>query len=441
MKKTLTAILLLIFFCLFHLSPKAYAEGLTKKEILAELQLMKERMAKLEEALAKLDKPAPKTDNSANPSPNRSFSTNYNVIETPEQESAAECIAENLTPEPEDKRILQQGERGVAGHLQALRKRGEGLEFSGSLEIEGGYESFRAKSQKREDSSFLELATVELVVDAYLSDSLRAHIIFDYEDGEGIDIDEAMLHFRAEDVCQPDCACNSPWFASLGRMTVPFGYYESHFISDPLTMVLGETQEIAALGGVHSGPFTLAAGAYNGDIDEAGKEDHIDNFVAAAFFRLDEKAISNLTLLSGISYISNITDSNELTQFFDDEFNTDTVLDRVNGISAFLSLSFKKLFSLEAEWVSALDSFKEDPNFEPKAWNLELAYRPLETMEIGLRYSGSKDALNFLPETQFGIIAAYEIFANTSIGIEYLYEEYENSDQANRITTQLGVQF
>ena len=160
--------------------------------------------------------------------------------------------------------------------------------------------------------------------------------------------------------------------------------------------------------------------------------------------KLHSLEITNLGKIEKFEVVYNkdiTADSNELTDFFDDEFGTDTLIDRVDGISAFLSLSFKELFYLEAEWVSALDNFKEEKRFEPKAWNLELAFRPLETMELGLRYSGSDDALDFLPETQIGVIAAYEIFANTSIGIEYLYEEFENNDKINRVTTQLGVQF
>ena len=498
MKKILTISFLLLLFIVFQLCRESCAADLTKEDIMTELQVLKARMVRLEQALEEIEGTSSSPDKSAvnqtatelkvapqdkvETTPkctaeNRIRETENNRIlrqgergvvghwealkktgkpdkSTVEQtsselkvapedkiETTTECTAENLLPEAEDNRILRQGERGVVGHLRALRETGEGLELSGSLEIEAGYEHLKPKHEKSEKSSFLELATVEIVIDAYLSNSLKAHIIFDYEEGEGVDIDEAMLHYQAEDVCQPDCSCNSPWFASLGRMTVPFGYYESHFITDPLTLVLGETQEVAALGGVHSGSFTLAAGVYNGDMDEEGKEDHIDNFVAAVFFQLDEKAIPDFALQTGISYISNIADSNELTDFFDDEFGVDTVMDRVDGISAFLSLSFKEMFSLEAEWVSALDKFKEDQRFEPKAWNLELAVRLLENMEIGLRYGGSEDALNFLPETQFGVIAAYEIFENTSIGFEYLYEEFDNKDKINRITTQLGVEF
>jgi len=54
---------------------------------------------------------------------------------------------------------------------------------------------------------------------------------------------------------------------------------------------------------------------------------------------------------------------------------------------------------------------------------------------------------NFLPDTQVGICVIYEIFNNTSIGLEYLYEEFEyyeesgNDAEVVTITTQLAVEF
>jgi hypothetical protein len=107
-------------------------------------------------------------------------------------------------------------------------------------------------------------------------------------------------------------------------------------------------------------------------------------------------------------------------------------------------------FFFEAEYVSAVESFTEDNNFEPKAWNFEVAFIPTEDFEVAVRYGGSEDTLadtplegplNLLPDKQVGICGIYEIFDNTSIGIEYLHEEFENDDEVVTITTQLAVEF
>ncbi len=109
-------------------------------------------------------------------------------------------------------------------------------------------------------------------------------------------------------------------------------------------------------------------------------------------------------------------------------------------------------FFFKAEYVGAVESFEEDKNFKPKAWNFEFAFIPIEDLEVAVRYGGSSDTaitlppdtFIFLPDTQIGICGIYEIFNNTSIGLEYLYEDFENDDELDEvvtITTQLAVEF
>ncbi|MBN2809793.1 MAG: LbtU family siderophore porin [Deltaproteobacteria bacterium] len=435
MKKIIIFAMLFLFVSVVQKDGRVLAEEIGRAEIMAELQILKQRMARLEEALAGLAETVPSTQQQT-VSPDGSAK----VATAPAAPVPVGRKPNPPTDNPEAQ-LLRQGERSVAEHLEALRKAGQGIEFSGTIEIEASYENYKAQHESGVASSHLDLATAELGVDAFLSPGVRAHIIFAYDKDEGVDLDEAMLHYQAIGVCQPDCTCNAHWFASLGLMKVPFGYYASHFITDPLTLTLGETREVAALAGLNGGPLMLAAGVYNGALDVEGREDHLDKFFAAAFLHLKEGLVPDLSGQVGISYISNIADSIELTDYFADEFAVDSLQARVGGCSAFLSLAFREIFSLEAEWVGALGHFKVDRRFAPKTWNLELAYRPLEALEIGLRYAGSRDGLNFLPEKQYGLVAAYEIFEKTSIGIEYLYEEYENQDRANRVTTQVGVEF
>ena len=98
-------------------------------------------------------------------------------------------------------------------------------------------------------------------------------------------------------------------------------------------------------------------------------------------------------------------------------------------------------FFFEAEYIGAVESFEEEINFKTKAWNFEVAFIPIEDFEVAVRYGGSADTLNFLPVMQLGICGIYEIFNNTTIGLEYLYEEFENDDEVITLTTQLAVEF
>ena len=394
MKKLLTCFLSLAF-AVFLFSGSALAQEMSKEELIKELKALKERTRSLEEALAIPEK----AETSA-------------IIEDEDVEDLEEYI----------KRI----------------------EFSGAIEVEASYEQIKPKAGEKEDSSDLTLATVDFAIDALITDRMRTHILFEYEDDEDFIVDEAIIHYQAKEVYVPDLSYNSPWYANIGRLTIPFGYFESLFISGPLTEDLGETKEWAVVAGIYNPFINIAAGVFNGDIDKAGNSDRIESYVAACKLTLPEDISSNVGLMIGVSYISNIADSDELADFFDEEFGTDEIIEYVAGFSSFLSVSLMNRFFFKAEYVGAVESFEEDKNFEPKAWNFEVAFIPIEDLEVAVRYGGSSDTLNFLPDTQVGICGIYEIFNNTSIGLEYLYEDFENDDELDEvvtITTQLAVEF
>ncbi len=420
---------------------------MTREEIIQELNLLKERIGKLEEALENMDKKGPPTEEfSADRifhGGERGLRDRQEALEKNMQKKDSDVREEvELTEDiSEEDEVLHGGERGIQDRWQALEKSIEGIDLSGAVEVEAFYEKYEPKEGRDESRSDLVLETVELAVDAAITDQMRGHILFDYQEGDGVDIDEAIIHFRAKEVCVPDLSCHSFWYASIGKMNVPFGYYESHFISDPSTLELGETKETALVIGAHRSFFNLAAGIFNGDIDESGGDDHIEDFVGVGFLTLPENIVPELSVVGGVSYISNIADSDELTEYINEEFGSDTIADHVDGAGVFLSISYKERYFLEAEWVGALEAFKEDRNFKPEAWNLELAFRPLETLEFALRYGRSEDSLDFLPETQWGVAAIYELFDNVSLGLEYKFDEYENDDEVTTLTTQFAVEF
>ena len=404
--KILLACFLSIVLAVFLFSGSALAQEMSKEELIKELKALKERTRSLEEAL-----------------------------EIPEKAETSDII------EDED-----------AEDLEEYIKR---IEFSGAIEVEAIYEQIKPKVGKKEDSSDLTLATVDFAIDALITDRVRTHILFEYEDDEDFIVDEAIIHYQAKEVYVPDLSYNSPWYANIGRLTIPFGYFESLFISGPLTEDLGETKETAVIAGIYNPFINIAAGVFNGDIDKTGNSDRIESYVAACRFTLPEDISSNVGLMIGVSYISNIADSDELADFFEEEFG-DTIFDYVAGFSSFLSVSIMNRFFFEAEYVGAVESFEEDKNFEPKAWNFEVTYIPIEDVEVAVRYGGSADTLpvtllpdthNLLPDTQVGICVIYEMFNNTSIGLEYLYEEFEYYEEIGKdtevvtITTQLAVEF
>ncbi len=320
-----------------------------------------------------------------------------------------------------------------------LGKWADRITLSGAVEVEAGYESinFADSALDDEDASDLVLPPAELGVDVAIAKHVGGHVLFYWEEDEsdGLDLDEGFIILDGGDILPLDL--------NIGRLYVPFGNFESHFISDPLALEIGETGESAVMVGAGNDWTEIRLSIYNGDVDEIGKDDHIGGFSAGAAFALPDGAVPDIGLSAGVSYTSNIADSDGLEGETPGE-----VEDYVGGLGTFLSVSFQDRFFLEAEYVTALDHFKPGElsfdggdELKPMAWNLEFAVAPMEDLEVAVRYEGSGDMGDFLPEAQFGGVVSYGLFESTSLALEYLRGEFENDDERDLVTAQLAVEF
>jgi hypothetical protein len=351
---------------------------------------------------------------------------------------------------------------GLVGFIQGLR-------LSGSIELETFYEHTKPEKGLSDKTSDIDLSTVELVVDVKIDKRFSSRFVFDYEEGRSVTVDDALIHFQATDICEPDLRLDSNWYASAGKMDIPFGYYESHLLSDPLTQDLGEAKEMAFVLGMYYEPFNIAVSAFNGEMDEFDSSDHIASYVATARFAFE--VFDDFEFKTGASYISNIADSDELTIFLTDyltpethevdaereadEADSDQTVSEGNeeavefnglkrylpGIGSFCSISYKERIIVMFEYVGAQKRLAEDRRFKPEAWNLEVAFVPVEDIEVALGYGETKAALDFLPKKQVGITGVYDISDHVSIGLEGLRKEMRNKDKVTLTTAQLAVSF
>lgn len=308
-----------------------------------------------------------------------------------------------------------------------------GVALSGLLEVEANYENFDRQEGQDEKNSDIKLATFELGVDVDAIKYVHAHalLLWEEDDTEPIDLDEGIITLGAEE--------DFPYFLSVGKMYVPFGVFESHFISDPLTLELGETRRTAVLLGMEHDLFSVSLGAFQGDIRKADEDSRIDNLVVA----LNGTPIEGLAV--GVSYLTDIAESNGLVELIPDE----EVEEYVGGVSVYFVFESGPV-TLNGEYLGALKKFEDIPDsegkgtdlegMEPKAWNFELAWGFIEDWEVALRYEGSDDFPGF-PENQGGICVSWGIFPNTSLSAEYLYGKYKNDDKRNLTTAQLAFEF
>mgnify|MGYP000235864943 CR=1 FL=1 len=317
------------------------------------------------------------------------------------------------------------------------------LQFSGVVEVEAAHQKVEYDDPEQENTkeNDVDLATVELAVDARIIDHVDGHVLFKYEDDE-VFVDEGFITLSGTEAF--------PGYLIAGRQYIPFGYFDSHFVSDPTTLVLGETCEGSVVAGYRIGDdlVDISVGTFNGRVDKAGDDDTVDSFVAAVV----AQPISFLTL--GASFTSNLTSSDSLSEVVvdaDEDEEVDPIADRVGGWSAFVTLEIMERFKLIGEYLAAFDSFNAGEIYDvedteerkPSAWNIEFGAVVVDSLELAVRYGGSDDGgADFLPETQYGAVANWGFFDNTNLAFEYLHDEYEDDAmEADTFTAQLAIEF
>lgn len=321
------------------------------------------------------------------------------------------------------------------------------LQISGLLEAEAGYEKYEpdAAGEASDESSDITLSTFELGLDAEFIEHVSGHalVLWEEDDTEPMDLDEGFLTLTGTE--------ELPLYLHAGKLYIPFGNMDTHFISDPLPLELGEIRESAVMAGYHKGTWNLFGGVFNGDVDKIGKNDHINSFFAGTEFSLPENEERNLDITAGITYLSNLADSDGLAEAndMDGDENPDGITDYVGGVSAYVHMVILHSVHCTAECVCALDEFaagelnfgEEGNRYKPLAWNFELAYTLPADIGVGIKYETTRDCDGFLPENRYGAIVFCSPFENTSLGLEYLYQELDNDDTSEVVTAQLAFEF
>jgi hypothetical protein len=349
----------------------------------------------------------------------------------------ADTVKESVTPAPS----LE--EKSKPTELNSLTAQlADRLKFSALVEVEAS----AGKDFSEEKTSDVSLATVELGVDAKITDWVSAHVLALYEEGEEDDhliIDEGTITLGNEE--------KSPFHLTAGKMYVPFGSFESVMVSDPLTLELAETRDTALLAGFAKAGWYGSLYAFNGEVAKTGKSDTIDTFGANLGYKLEK---DDWQLDLGAGWLNNLG-------------NTDTIRDHIAGTSSTVAgftdaLALHSLlqyggWSVVAEYVAALDSFKpgeidfNEEGARPKAWMLELAH----TMEVAERevtlalgYQGTDEAAALgLPEHRYLASVGIGIFDKTTLALEYRHDrDYDiaqggTDENAYQVVAQLAVEF
>ncbi len=355
----------------------------------------------------------------------------------------------------EEQVARQQGRKaeGKEGGEKSLQAINDHVELSALVEVEasswndndGRYFYHRDD----DDGSDVTLATVEIGLDARISEWSSAHILLLYEEGEENDhiiIDEGTITLGNMD--------KFPLYLTAGRMYVPFGCFETFMISDPLTLEMGETNDSTVLIGFESSSFRGSVYALNGDIGEEG-DGEINTYGAALGYVY---AGNEMNFDLSIHYISNIANSDGISEHLAGRQVADPeqIENDVDGFSAHAHIGIGP-FTMIAEYLAALDDFEDgeidfkNDGAEPESWNIELGFTT-ELFErettFALGYQGTDEAAELeLPEDLYIGSITTELFEHTSLAFEYFHaEDYDindggSDDEADVVTMQLAVEF
>ena len=329
----------------------------------------------------------------------------------------------------------------------------EFVKLSGS--IEGDYKL--GKDFQGDHFSEFVLDTVDLIFDIKVVDWATGTIVVEYDGTDGGDdfnIDEAHITLgKTEDF---------PFFLTAGKVYAPFGDFTTNMIQDPLTLTLGEINSAGVIAGFEKNGFTAAVFSYNGMGENSDPldddNDTINGFGASLAYSYGQE---DRGFKVGAAWVNNIADANATTDILEDN-GVYSISDQVAGMALFFGGNYKG-FSLQTEYVTALDSFavNEIPygldeetwvnGAEPAAWNSELAYTTAildkETIfAIGYQKSWEAVALE-LPEHRYIAAISVGIFDGTSLAFEYSHDkDYAAGDggtgnSGHGFTTRLAYEF
>ncbi len=312
------------------------------------------------------------------------------------------------------------------------------LTMTGAIEVESSFSRTSGKN-----TSDITLSTVELGLEAMITEGVTGHLLFLFEEDatDPPQLDEGFINIQLG---------GSSFSITAGQFYLPFGTYNSHLISDPLTLELGETRESAIQLNFAQAAFHSSFFIFNGTAKESGDREQIDGYGAAAGLSHQGK---EYIFDVNITFLSNIADSDTLQESVSD---SRTMESTVAGTAAQVSFSMGSI-TLSGEYIGANSSFKAtDLTFNgsgarPSSTSFELTYDFMltgrnATIAAAIQTSDEAAALA-LPEQRTAASLSVDVADHIAVTIELKHEEYYeeimggSGEDTNTGTLQLAVVF
>jgi hypothetical protein len=257
---------------------------------------------------------------------------------------------------------------------------------------------------------------------------LETGIKWESEGDRGVLVEEVSLEVGDEE--------RWPGFARAGRTVVPFAESDSRFIEDPLTVVLGETDDDTVVLGYRGERLEASVSAYPGELAGDGDLDFAASLIAE---------VSGGWSL-GLSWTSDLTEAVELRElrdeFREEDPSVSAPTDVVRGIAGFVSRKWDRVLA-RWELVTAIEEFAaghlDEGAVRPSAASLELTLRVSERWALSGRAETSSELAGH-PERQMGLAASGELSDFVTATGEYLHGSFDGEPDRDAVALMLAFE-
>lgn len=332
---------------------------------------------------------------------------------------------------------------------ELLGNLGENLTFSGAIELDYSYTDPRDTTIVNSDStSDLDIGTVQLGVEAKFHEYVTGNFVLKGEnldnDSSNVVWDEAIITIQKE---------GFPLYFVGGERGQPFGVFNSHLISDPVTKDCYEVARTGATLGFTPDLLGLdiSATVYKGEV--------LVDKLSGAGYGWARDPDPNPDLTDDVeSYIFNVSlapiEGLNLSAYYDSEPGQGSRNETGGGMFEYQI----GMFTFDAEYIAALNREKhvtDNKEYKESAWFGAIACQIIDPLEIAARYeafdddkSGDQDGHL---ENRYSIGANYTLFEKddfvTTVMVEYRRNNYENQagttveDSVNEVFARLAIEF
>ncbi len=279
------------------------------------------------------------------------------------------------------------------------------LTTSLGVELEQGWQRIRSVEDGVQGETSDPRLTLDLEVEAHLVEWLSTEWVVELESEGGdseADLDEALV--RAD---------LAPWQAELGRLYVPFGSFDTRFVTGGL-VEFGETRRTAMVVRRRWGSAVALAGYLLHSSRDEGLETQLD---WGAELRLET---FDRSMRVGFGYLSDVRESDNL---MDGDFDRVPVGQTAAWDLHAVIESYPFEIGFEAVAAGSRLGGIEMTLDQPRAQQIEAVWYPIPDYLLALRAERSRELVG-APESRLGLAAAWAPDEALQITLEVLSAEF-----------------